>query len=217
MLCDGVLHRLRFGWMICSLSFDVAPWIVQDHSSFLISICTGCGMTGEMRLRAREYLQMGSLPDRVQQQLPRPMEVQPWLLSLARTGKLTLAVDGLDEIEVHSEESRAAAIAAFLQHCPQVHCVIAGRPYAIQEHYWYPLFTQAQLEVLRTLSREQLESLRSLADVYWAGVSRSVLADGVTPERNYHTGMTAVSGIGSQDGLLRYFRKSVRQSGIRTK
>jgi hypothetical protein len=156
------------------------------------------------------------------------MDIQPWLQSLARTGKLTLAVDGLDEIEVDTGKSRAAAIAAFLQHCPQVHCVIAGRPYAIQEHYWYPLFARAGalvasdwefcvIEVFRTLSREQLESLRSLADVYWAGVSRSVLAGGVTPERHDHTGMTTVSGIGSQDGLLRYFRKSVRQSGIRTK
>lgn len=169
-------------------------------------------------------------------QLP-PMDVQRWLKSLAETGKLTLAVDGLDELDVSSGNARAAAIAAFLRHCPQIHCVIAGRPYAIQEHYWELLFardsitaraasdwvfclvevfTQAQrelflglkrlnylknlhtggefsvrtLEVLRTLTMEQVKSLRSLADVYWEGVSRSLPEDKHSSGRHYHTDMT---------------------------
>lgn len=58
-----------------------------------------------------------------------------WLISLASRGQLTLMVDGLDQAERKAGEQRIEALNTVLQWYPQIHCVAAGRPSAIEE-YW---------------------------------------------------------------------------------
>ena len=154
--------------------------------------------------------------------LPNDFELQRWLIAQARNGRLTLVIDGLDEIPVVEGKDRARELAEFLKRFPRVHCVVAGRPYAIYNDYWAILFarssespasdwefcqteifTEAQrerflgatrlrqlrqyrgrmelsgrtLEVLRTLTETKLDSIRSIADVYWHSIEESVKQD----------------------------------------
>jgi hypothetical protein len=154
--------------------------------------------------------------------LPSDFELQRWLIAQARNGRLTLVIDGLDEIPVVEGKDRARELAEFLKRFPRVHCVVAGRPYAIYNDYWAILFarssespasdwefcqteifTEAQrerflgatrlrqlrqyrgrmelsgrtLEVLRTLTETKLDSIRSIADVYWHSIEESVKRD----------------------------------------
>jgi formylglycine-generating enzyme required for sulfatase activity len=154
--------------------------------------------------------------------LPSDFELQRWLIAQARNGRLTLVIDGLDEIPVVEGKDRARELAEFLKRFPRVHCVVAGRPYAIYNDYWAILFarssespasdwefcqteifTEAQrerflgatrlrqlrqyrgrmelsgrtLEVLRTLTEKKLDAIRSIADVYWYSIEKSVYMD----------------------------------------
>ena len=61
-------------------------------------------------------------------------------------GKVTLVVDGLDEHDPEHGVSRAIALRKFLKEHPEVHCVVAGRPYAITDAYWNALFKTTEYE-----------------------------------------------------------------------
>lgn len=88
--------------------------------------------------------------------------VEGWLRSLIRTGRFTLAIDGLDEVPTHDwqEEivydrkrdvsrrkmvdrgaiAKAKALRDLIDHYPRLHCAVAGRPNAINEVTWSHLF-----------------------------------------------------------------------------
>jgi formylglycine-generating enzyme required for sulfatase activity len=162
------------------------------------------------------------LPHAGLSRLPTDAELQRWLMSQARSGHLTLVIDGLDEVPVVEGRPKARALAEFLQRFPRVHCVVAGRPYAIYNDYWATLFarvsgspasdwefcqtevfTEVQrerylgaarlqqlrqyrgrmelngrtLEVLRILPDAILSSIRSIADVYWHSIEKSIRLD----------------------------------------
>jgi hypothetical protein len=72
---------------------------------------------------------------------PTKEQLQNWLQGIARGGRLTLAVDALDEVSKEDGKVLAKSLADFLARFPRVHCVVAGRPYAICEDFWFPLFT----------------------------------------------------------------------------
>ncbi len=72
---------------------------------------------------------------------PTKKQLQSWLQGIARGGRLTLAVDALDEVSKEDGKVLAKSLADFLARFPRVHCVVAGRPYAICEDFWFPLFT----------------------------------------------------------------------------
>ena len=154
--------------------------------------------------------------------LPSESQLKHWIADLAESGKLTLAIDGLDEIGVSDGRAKMQALREFLDLHPRTHCVVAGRPYAVYEDYWWTLlaptpeseasdwqfcvaevFSQEQrerflglkvlnklarlqaglqlnprtLEVLRTLDENELESLRTLADIYWHSNYKAVCLD----------------------------------------
>jgi hypothetical protein len=188
-------------------------------------------------LRADEIwaILLNMVRDRIQAKCPqnRPSGdvIWKWLHDLAGSGRLTLVIDALDEDRVALCEKgnvyeigigKIRALRIFLQWHPHVHCVVAGRPYAITQYYWHALFArtpdeltcdasdwefcitevftfaQAQLymgesrvnqlfrlspdcrlnprtlDVLRLLRPEQIRSLRSIADVYWHGLHKSI-------------------------------------------
>jgi hypothetical protein len=151
-------------------------------------------------------------------------EIYTYVHSLLRTGRCTLAVDGLDEINTDLGKKKAAALRTFLSRYPAICCCVAGRPYAIQVHYWKELFstrgkdgdissswdfwlvgsfTQEQiqeylgktryeelqqmqtdveftprvLETFRTLRSDVLTQIRSVADVYWHSIDKSLRID----------------------------------------
>ncbi len=83
--------------------------------------------------------------DRSQKTIPiksKPI-VAHWLRSLARIGNLTLAIDGLDEIDQVNGEAKTQALKVFLEKHPRVGCTVAGRPYSITNYYW-PLFSDSR-------------------------------------------------------------------------
>jgi len=59
-------------------------------------------------------------------------------------GQVTIIVDGLDEHDPATGVSRARALRKFLTQNPRLHCVVAGRPYAIAETYWEALFATSE-------------------------------------------------------------------------
>jgi formylglycine-generating enzyme required for sulfatase activity len=59
-------------------------------------------------------------------------------------GQVTIIVDGLDEHDPATGVSRARALRKFLTQNPRLHCVVAGRPYAIAETYWDALFATSE-------------------------------------------------------------------------
>jgi hypothetical protein len=59
-------------------------------------------------------------------------------------GQVTIIVDGLDEHDPATGVSRARALRKFLTQNPRLHCVVAGRPYAIAESYWDALFATSE-------------------------------------------------------------------------
>ena len=59
-------------------------------------------------------------------------------------GQVTIIVDGLDEHDPATGVSRARALRKFLTQNPRLHCVVAGRPYAIAETYWDVLFATSE-------------------------------------------------------------------------
>ncbi len=77
-------------------------------------------------------------------QLPALTSPEPYLRSLLRTGKLTLAVDGLDEENVKTGKKKAKALRSFLSRFPNCCCCVAGRPYAIVEYYWMELLSTSE-------------------------------------------------------------------------
>ncbi len=148
----------------------------------------------------------------------------PYIRSLLRTGKLTLAVDGLDEENIKIGKKKAQALRRFLSRFPNCCCCVAGRPYAIVEYYWHELlsthqrdddasslwefwlvgsftnqqiqeylglerykelqilqadieFTPRVLESFRTLRSEVLSRIRSVSDVYWFSIDKSLKLD----------------------------------------
>lgn len=147
-------------------------------------------------------------------------------------GEVTLIIDGLDEWnDPKSGKHRATALRELLfETYPSLHCVVAGRPYAITSDYWDTLFatedsstrknaedcltsewefclvamfteaqcrrllgkkrygllselrsqatlTPRQLEVIRSLPRERLTQLYSIACIYWEVLTTSFRTD----------------------------------------
>ena len=167
--------------------------------------------------------------------MPAAGQLRIWLEGIARGGRLTLAIDALDETPAELGKILAKSLADFLVRYPRVHCIVAGRPYAICEDFWHPLFaarsgsrksdwefcrtgslTRGQMErflggeclrqlapllastpdslsntrildVLRTLEFETLNSLRSVADVYWYSIQRAMQWDKTKPGQNPRT------------------------------
>jgi hypothetical protein len=69
--------------------------------------------------------------------------VHAWLKKKMERGEVTLFVDGLDELDRSLGESRALALRQLLNENPQLHCMVAGRPYAIVDAYWNSLFAKS--------------------------------------------------------------------------
>ncbi len=177
------------------------------------------------------------LPPLVTGNLSPVDSVLPYIQSLARSGTLTIAVDGLDEVNVVDGKKKAYALRRFLRRYPKCCCCVAGRPYAIAEFYWRELlsadeecdddassvwefwlvvsftsqqmrqylgegrykdllllqadieFTPRVLEAFRTLPREALSRVRSVADVFWNSVDKSLRLDRDKPSSTVDCGI----------------------------
>ncbi len=71
---------------------------------------------------------------------PGRKEVSLWLLMLIRRGKFSLLIDGLDETSSRDIDAVTRELRSLLERrFPKLHCLIAGRPYAIEDH-WDTLF-----------------------------------------------------------------------------
>jgi hypothetical protein len=79
-------------------------------------------------------------PERSSRSLSWKEAVNLLIKSKIDAGKATIIVDGLDEHDSKTGETRAAALRKFLDNYPRLHCIVAGRPYAIAESYWNTLF-----------------------------------------------------------------------------
>jgi formylglycine-generating enzyme required for sulfatase activity len=66
--------------------------------------------------------------------------IEAWLTRQMSLGQVTLFIDGLDEIDSSNAGPRAAAIKSILEEHPNLHCMVAGRPYAITDTYWNTIF-----------------------------------------------------------------------------
>ena len=69
--------------------------------------------------------------------------VHAWLKKKMGRGEVTLLVDGLDELDRSLGEPRALALRQLLNEHPKLHCMVAGRPYAIVDTYWNSLFAKS--------------------------------------------------------------------------
>jgi hypothetical protein len=66
--------------------------------------------------------------------------IEAWLTRQMSLGQVTLFIDGLDEVDSSNAGPRAAAIKSILEEHPNLHCMVAGRPYAITDTYWNTIF-----------------------------------------------------------------------------
>ena len=66
--------------------------------------------------------------------------IEAWLTRQMFLGQVTLFIDGLDEVDSSNAGPRAAAIKSILEEHPNLHCMVAGRPYAITDAYWNTIF-----------------------------------------------------------------------------
>lgn len=66
--------------------------------------------------------------------------IEAWLTRQMSFGLVTLFIDGLDEVDSSNAWPRAAAIKSILEEHPNLHCMVAGRPYAITDAYWNTIF-----------------------------------------------------------------------------
>ena len=66
--------------------------------------------------------------------------IEAWLKEKMKVGQVTLFIDGLDEVDSSNAGTRAAAMKSILEEYPNLHCMVAGRPYAITDAYWNTIF-----------------------------------------------------------------------------
>jgi hypothetical protein len=164
-----------------------------------------------------------------QKNLPKDLRpgAEAWLCEKMSQGKVTFFIDGLDEIDPKDGLNRAGALRDLVKEFSNLHCIVAGRPYAIVQTYWNTLFsknsyegiqddprsewqfacigmfnraqiersighdrmkkldelsrefklTPRTIEVLRNLTVEKFDRVRTLADVYWEAFWRSSETD----------------------------------------
>lgn len=113
--------------LVILVHFSELPTDPKEFTSFLVE---------------RFKSSLDDLPEtHLSHQLPALTSAEPYIRSLLRTGKLTLAVDGLDEENVKEGKKKAKALRRFLSRFPHCCCCVAGRPYAIVEYYWLELLS----------------------------------------------------------------------------
>ena len=66
--------------------------------------------------------------------------IEAWLTSKMTLGQVTLFIDGLDEVDSSNARPRAVAMKSILDEYKNLHCMVAGRPYAITDAYWNTIF-----------------------------------------------------------------------------
>ncbi len=69
--------------------------------------------------------------------------IKEWLVRRMGAGQVTLFVDGLDELDRDDGVPRALAIRDLLRKYPRLHCMVAGRPFAIVDSLWNALFKES--------------------------------------------------------------------------
>jgi len=120
--------------------------------------------------RAKDLL---TLPGDRHSTPPPAQQLLAWICDLIDTGKLTIAIDGLDELAFSDGRRLVQALRRFLDFHPRVHCVVAGRPYAVFQDYWWPLFAKTReskasdwefcvVEVFDQAQRERVLGLKLL-------------------------------------------------------
>jgi formylglycine-generating enzyme required for sulfatase activity len=57
--------------------------------------------------------------------------IADWLICLADRGDLTLIVDGVDQSSLSDADSQSEVLSGFMELCPNIRLLVAGRPYAI--------------------------------------------------------------------------------------
>jgi hypothetical protein len=70
--------------------------------------------------------------------------IKEWLTQKIQDGKVTLFVDGLDEVSREEATAKAGALRRLLRDHAHLHCMVAGRPYAVVDALWNPLFSVTQ-------------------------------------------------------------------------
>ena len=97
----------------------------------------------ELPKEASEYLSGDWLVKQLLAQMPKMLktEAKQLLMSRIRQGRCSLLVDAMDQVsDREGANLRASALATFLNTtCPDLLCVVTGRPYAIENH-WERLF-----------------------------------------------------------------------------
>jgi hypothetical protein len=69
--------------------------------------------------------------------------IEAWLTRQMALGRVTLFVDGLDEVNKDDGVVRVQALRNLLDEHDQLHCMVAGRPYAIDQAFWNALFARS--------------------------------------------------------------------------
>ncbi|MFM7168523.1 MAG: formylglycine-generating enzyme family protein, partial [Planctomycetaceae bacterium] len=144
--------------------------VAHFHISELPASSSAWG--NSLLLHIQYWLQLAaSDPARATAPAPTAAELKRWISDLADCGKLTLAIDGLDEIAVTDGRVKMQALREYLDCHPRIHCVVAGRPYAIYEDYWWLLLARSpeseasdwQFCIAEVFNQEQRERFLGLA------------------------------------------------------
>ncbi len=154
--------------------------------------------------------------------VPTATECQGWLRAMIRSGSFTLMVDAIDEVGRKAAAKKTAALRQFLEAYPNVACVVAARPYVIDD-YWHlfsnghdatdegsewefalvdpftpaeveqylgserytvlkkvdanSLFVPRTIDLIRTMTDDEVAKIRTSADVYWYSIDRTLGKD----------------------------------------
>jgi Sulfatase-modifying factor enzyme 1 len=119
--------------LLCDLAdLPMDPWRFIDESE---EYCTQSFIVGLLNAYLKTPVKCHDREWWGQSMNLEPNQIEDWLRVLMSRGLITLMIDGMDQAEAVKAGDRIEALVQFLKWYPKVHCVVAGRPTSIEDHF----------------------------------------------------------------------------------